>query len=179
MMVRREAVNLHWNQFFAVRMSVRASIVRSRKVDLSKEPGVEEMPAGRLSHLQVNVKAENLPFYKDLFTLLAWEPHYSDESTESFNSLGDVSLWFIGGATDAKNDYDGVGVNHVGLAADSQADVDQTAAFLEERGIERLFETPRHRPDFSPSEESTYYQVMFESPDGVLFEHVYVGPKQD
>ena len=137
------------------------------------------MPSGKLSHLQINVNAANLPFYNDLFALLAWNPIYSDDSTASFSDLGSASLWFIGAATDAANDYDGVGVNHIGLAADSQADVDKTVAFLEERGIERLFETPRHRPDFSQNEESTYYQVMFESPDGVLFEHVYTGPKQD
>ena len=137
------------------------------------------MPTGKLSHLQVNVKAANLPFYRDLFAYLAWEPIYSDETTASFNSLSDVSLWFIGAANDAKNDYDGIGVNHIGLTADSQADVDKTVAFLAERGIERLFETPKHRPDFSQDEESTYYQVMFESPDGILFEHVYTGPKQN
>jgi hypothetical protein len=41
-----------------------------------------------------------------------------------------------------------------------------------------LFETPRHRPEFS-SEDSTYYQIMFESPDRILLEFVYTGPKQD
>jgi len=137
------------------------------------------MSIGKLSHLQVNVNAANLPFYRDLFAFLGWDPIYSDDSTESFNSVGNISLWFIGAANEAQNDFDGVGVNHIGLAAESQADVDRTVAYLEERGIERLFETPRHRPDFSHGEEDTYYQVMFASPDGVLFEHVYVGPKQD
>lgn len=137
------------------------------------------MSTGRLSHLQINVHATNLPFYKDLFAFLAWEPIYSDEVTESFNSRGDVSLWFIGAANDAQNDYDGTGVNHIGLAAESQADIDKTVAYLKERGIERLFETPRHRPDFAHDDANTYYQVMFASPDGILFEHVYIGPKQD
>jgi len=136
------------------------------------------MPTGKLSHLQVNVDAANLPFYNDLFAFLGWDPIYSDDSTASFNSIGNVSLWFVGAASDAANDYDGTGVNHIALAADSQAEVDKTVAYLEERGIERLFETPRHRPDFSHNEESTYYQVMFASPDGILFEHVYIGPKQ-
>ena len=63
--------------------------------------------------------------------------------------------------------------------ARAQAEVDRTAGHLEELGIEQLFETPRHRPDFSSSEDNTYYQVMFQSPDGILFEHVYTGPKQD
>ncbi len=38
--------------------------------------------------------------------------------------------------------------------------------------------TPRHRPEFSQGPDQTYYQVMFESPDRVLFEVVYTGPKQ-
>ncbi len=137
------------------------------------------MSAGKLSHLQMNVHAPNLPFYKELFTFLEWEPIYSDDVTESFNSANDVSLWFIGAANDATNNYDGAGVNHIALAAGSQAEVDKTVAFLKDRGIERLFETPRHRPDFSQGDENTYYQVMFESPDGILFEHVYIGQKQD
>ena len=36
------------------------------------------MNTGKLSHLQVNVKQENLPFYRELFTFLGWKPHYSD-----------------------------------------------------------------------------------------------------
>jgi hypothetical protein len=35
-----------------------------------------------------------------------------------------------------------------------------------------------HRPEFSMSTEETYYQVMFESPDRILFEVVYTGTKQ-
>ena len=137
------------------------------------------MPTGKLSHLQLNVHASNLGFYRDLFAFLGWDSLISNDSMVSFNSQGDVSLWFLGGANDAKNDYDGPRVNHIALAAASQAEVDRTAGHLEELGIEQLFETPRHRPDFSSSEDNTYYQVMFQSPDGILFEHVYTGPKQD
>jgi len=136
------------------------------------------MSNGKLSHLQINVKQENLPFYKDLFTFLGWEPHFSGEGFEAFNSAGDVSLWFMAGANDAQNDPDGAGVNHIGIAAESQDAVDATVAYLRAHGVDRLFETPRHRPDFSHSETDTYYQVMFASPDGILFEHVYIGPKQ-
>jgi catechol 2,3-dioxygenase-like lactoylglutathione lyase family enzyme len=69
-------------------------------------------------------------------------------------------------------------MNHLGIAVDSQAEVDQAAAYLAGKGIEALFETPRHRPDFASSEKDTYYQVMFKSPDNILFEVVYTGPKQ-
>ena len=136
------------------------------------------MSVGKLSHLQINVTKDNLPVYKDLFAFLAFTPHYSDDSGVAFNSLGDTSLWFMAGAHDVPNDVDGPGVNHIGLAADSQAAVDATLAYLEEHGIEPLFETPRHRPEYSSGEDNTYYQVMFASPDGILFEHVYTGPKQ-
>jgi hypothetical protein len=59
----------------------------------------------------------------------------------------------------------------------SQADVDQVAAYLGERGVAALFETPRHRPEFSGDASQTYYQVMFETPDRILVEVVYTGPK--
>jgi catechol 2,3-dioxygenase-like lactoylglutathione lyase family enzyme len=136
------------------------------------------MPTGKLSHLQVNVNAGNLPFYRDLLRLVGWDPLHSNETMEAFTSEGNVSLWCMGAATGPNNDSDGTGVNHIALAANSQAEVDRTVAFLEERGIARLFDTPRHRPDFSHDDTSTYYQVMFESPDGILFEHVYIGPKE-
>jgi catechol 2,3-dioxygenase-like lactoylglutathione lyase family enzyme len=137
------------------------------------------MPGGKLSHLQVNVRQEHLPFYRDLFTFLQWQPIYSDEHGAAFNSEGDVSLWFMAVAKTVAHDVDGPGVNHIGLAAESQAAVDATVTYLGERGVPCLFETPRHRPDFSHSERDTYYQVMFASPDGILFEHVYIGPKQE
>lgn len=136
------------------------------------------MSTGKLSHLQINVKQENLPFYQELFTFLEWQPLFSGEEFAAFNSEGNVSLWFIGGANDARNDPDGAGVNHIAIAAESQAAVDATVAYLGAHGVESLFETPRHRPDFAQSETDTYYQVMFASPDGILFEHVYIGPKQ-
>ncbi|MCA9858602.1 MAG: VOC family protein [Thermomicrobiales bacterium] len=132
-----------------------------------------------LSHLQINVSADNLPFYRDLFTLLNWQPIYADESMESFRSDDGLSLWFLGAANDSTNDRDGAGVNHIALAAGSQAEVDATVRHLEAKGVERLFDTPCHRPDFAQNDGDTYYQVMFESPDGILLEHVYIGPKQE
>jgi len=89
-----------------------------------------------------------------------------------------ITLWFIGEVKDAANDYDGPGVNHIAIGAQSQAEVDATAAYLSGRGVPALFETPRHRPEFSQGPDQTYYQVMFESPDRVLFEVVYTGPQQ-
>jgi hypothetical protein len=94
-------------------------------------------------------------------------------------SVQSSSLWFVGGAKDVANDYDGPGVNHIAFGAERQEDVIAAATYLDERGIARLFETPRHRPEFAAGEGETYFQVMFESPDRLLFEVVYTGPKQD
>ena len=87
----------------------------------------------------------------------------------------DASLWFIGNANDAKNDYDGAGMNHLALHVQSQSEVDQMVEYIHEKNIAPLFETPRHRPEFSQDADHTYYQVMFETPDKLLFEVVYGG----
>lgn len=131
-----------------------------------------------IGHIQFNVQAANLPFYRDLTAFLGWQTLYD---TEEFIGVADAScnsLWFIGYVKPVSNDYDGPGMNHLAFSTETQADVDAAVDFLRGRGVELLFETPRHRPDFARSETDTYYQVMFESPDRVLFEVVYVGPKE-
>jgi catechol 2,3-dioxygenase-like lactoylglutathione lyase family enzyme len=130
-----------------------------------------------LGHIQFNVQAANLPFYKDLMAFLGWQPIHADDGMLGVGGPGGTSLWFIGQAKAVHNDYDGPGMNHLAIGAQSQADVDAAAAHLAERGVPLLFETPRHRPEFSQNDEHTYYQVMFESPDRILLEVVYTGPK--
>ena len=130
-----------------------------------------------LAHIQLNVRPENMPFYKDLMGFLGWQPIYDGDGMLGVAGKNGESFWFIGQAKEVANDYDGPGVNHLGLGAPSQADVDAVAAYLSERGVELLFETPRHREEFSESAEQTYYQVMFETPDRILVEVVYTGPK--
>ena len=56
-------------------------------------------------------------------------------------------------------------------------DVDEAVTFLLAKNIPALFDTPRHRPEFSIGPDDTYYQVMFETPDKILIEIVYIGPK--
>jgi len=133
----------------------------------------------RLGHIQVNVTPANLPFYRELMSFLGWQTIHDSEFGVGVTAQGEPSVWFIAAANGANNDYDGVGMNHLGIHASSQAEVDQVVEFIKERGIPALFDTPRHRPDFAQDENSTYYQVMFESPDSVLFEVVYGGPKQN
>jgi len=131
----------------------------------------------KLSHIQFNVRPDGVPFYRDLFGFLGWQPVPDDEGTVGVEGPAGESLWFLGIAADTANHYDGCGMNHVAIGAESVADVDAVADFLRQRAIGALFETPHHRPDFTATEDETYYQVMFESPDRILFEVVYAGPK--
>ncbi|MAT97202.1 MAG: hypothetical protein CL608_08670 [Anaerolineaceae bacterium] len=129
----------------------------------------------KLGHIQLNVYQHNLPFYKELFAFMGWRILEDDSMTLGVGEDIFSSLWFVGEAVDADNDYDGPGMNHLGLLVQSQDEVDQMVSYLQQRNIAPLFETPRHRPEFSKDTEHTYYQVMFESPDRILFEVVYMG----
>ena len=129
-----------------------------------------------LDHLQVNVRPENVGFYRDLMSFLSWHDIFEGEGFFGVGGENGGSLWFVTAVQDVSNDYDGPGVNHIGIGARSEADVDAVVAYLADRGVAPLFETPRHRP-VPRREGHTYYQVMFESPDRVLFEVAYTGPK--
>ncbi len=129
----------------------------------------------KFGHIQFNVRAENLPFYKNLLTFLGWTTLVDDPMMLGVGGDSLYSLWFFGGAKEISNDYDGPGMNHLALDVQSQGEVDQMVIYLRERGILPLFDTPRHRPEFSQDAQHTYYQVMFESPDRILFEVVYIG----
>ncbi|MCC6315811.1 MAG: VOC family protein [Thermomicrobiales bacterium] len=131
-----------------------------------------------VSHLQYFTKGDNLGFYRDLMGFLGWETLHddADQGIIGFGSPDGVSIWFVGHANDAANDYDGVGLNHLALGAASIAEVDATVDYLARSGVPALFETPRHRPEFAWGEGQTYYQVMFETPDRLLLEIVYTGP---
>jgi catechol 2,3-dioxygenase-like lactoylglutathione lyase family enzyme len=129
-----------------------------------------------LGHLQINISSKNLGFYKELFTFLGWKALYEDENMLGVGCEKGSSLWFGDGLKDLANDYDGRGMNHLAVSVENQGDVDLAADYLKQHNIPALFETPRHRTEFS-GPGSTYYQVMFESPDKLLFEVVYTGPK--
>lgn len=130
-----------------------------------------------IGHIQFNIQPTNAPFYKDLMSFLGWQILYDGPGMLGVADTRGSSLWFLGQVKPVGNDYDGPGMNHLGLSTASQADVDAVADFLKQRGVELLFDTPRHRPDFAESPEKTYYQVMFETPDRILLEVVYTGPK--
>jgi catechol 2,3-dioxygenase-like lactoylglutathione lyase family enzyme len=137
----------------------------------------ENMVQSTLGHLVINIHVDAIPFYKDLFSFLGWEILFDDPKMLGVQDKNKVSLWLGEPIKQIDNDYDGTGMNHLALSVPSQAAVDETVAYLKAHHISPLFETPRHRPEFCGSEEVTYYQVMFESPDHILFEVVYTGPK--
>ena len=131
-----------------------------------------------LGHLELHVAPANLPFYRDLFDFLGWKTIYANDEMLGTGDANESSLWFVAHVKEGvANDYDGPGVNHIAVGAESIVDVDSTVTYLQDRGVPALFETPRHRPEFTQEPTSTYYQVMFESPDKILFEVVYTGPK--
>lgn len=130
-----------------------------------------------LGHLQVNVSLKNLGFYKELFGFLGWKILYEDAEMVGVGCENGSSLWFCPGLKDLANDYDGRGMNHLGISVEKQSEVDQAVNYLQQHNIKPLFDTPRHRPEFS-GPNTTYYQVMFETPDKLLFEVVFTGPKE-
>lgn len=137
----------------------------------------------KLGHMQINVEEKNVQFYRDLMNLLGWQVIFDGTvppRNEAMLGVADpngASLWFLGQVKAAANDYDGPGMNHLAFSTQSQSDVDEVAKYLEQRDIKLLFGTPQHRPEFTKAADQTYYQVMFESPDRVLLEVVYTGPK--
>lgn len=129
-----------------------------------------------VGHLVYCIDMKNSAFYKDLLTFLGWSVWYDDPGMLGVGCESGASIWFGGATKDVSNDYDAVGLNHLGISVESQADVDAVVEYLKEHGVAALFETPRHRPEFSSDATKTYYQVMFESPDRLLLEVVYTGP---
>ena len=130
-----------------------------------------------LGHIQICIDPGNLPFYKELFTFLGWKVLMDDPEMLGVSDSQHTSLWFTPKMKPCVNDFDGNGANHFAMHVTHQSDVDAAVEYLKERGIPALFETPRHRPEFSAGGNSTYYQVMFTSPDDLLFEIVYMGEK--
>lgn len=127
-------------------------------------------------HIQINIDFSNLKFYKELFDKLGWSVLYEDKETLGYKSFTSGDLWFVD-ADNSKpeNDYDGKGMNHIAIRVGEESDIDKLATNLKNDGVDLLFNTPRHREEFILDGEETYYQVMFKSPDNILFEIVYVG----
>lgn len=129
-------------------------------------------------HSQINVDlSKNKSFYKDLFEFLGWTIIFEEAEMIGFKSESNGDLWFIEPDDKVQQDYDRIGMNHLSIRVDELKNVDEITEMLKQKGISTLFETPKHRPEFTGDPTKTYYQIMFESPDKILFEIVYIGAK--
>lgn len=127
-----------------------------------------------LDHLQINISdaKKSLPFYKDLFAYLEYT--IIDESESHIGvSNGSTDLWII--ETDAAISHPSfhrkhAGLNHVAFKVESKADIDLFLKdFLQPRGIETLYDSPKGYPEYS----ADYYALYFEDPDRIKLEIVY------
>lgn len=129
-------------------------------------------------HVQINVDfKKNYLFYKELMEFLGWKIIFATDDTAGYKSETNGDLWFVDSLKKKVGDYDEVGLSHIAIRVEQQSDVDDVNAFLNSKGIKTLFDTPRHRPEFS-SKKETYYQIIFESPDKIQIEIVYIGEKK-
>ncbi len=128
-------------------------------------------------HLQVNIDYTNIAFYKELMAMLGWNVIFEDKAVAGFKSEG-MDIWFTASKSNIKPDYDEIGINHLSFKVKEQDEVDIIRIGLEKMGVQMLFETPRHRPEFSAGNDQTYYQIMFATPDNILMEVVYTGIKK-
>jgi catechol 2,3-dioxygenase-like lactoylglutathione lyase family enzyme len=129
-------------------------------------------------HAQINIDFKNIEFYKNLMSVLGWDIIFETNGLIGFKSKTSGDLWFADTKNKVPADYDAIGVNHLSIRVDEQKDVDTIVNFLKEQTIDSLFHTPRHRPEFSSLENETYYQVIFETPDKIQLEIVYIGEKK-
>lgn len=131
----------------------------------------------RLGHLVFFTDQQNVGFYRDLFGFLGWKTIYDEGDIFGATDGGTCDVWFEGLANGANNDHDGAGLNHLAVITETQAEVETAATYLRGKGVELLFGTPCNRPEHASSENDLYYSAMFESPDRILLEVVYTGPK--
>jgi hypothetical protein len=65
-------------------------------------------------HVQVNIDPQDLNFYRDLFAFLDWSVLYEDENMLGVGDEKGASVWFTAPIKpQEKNDYDGLGMNHL------------------------------------------------------------------
>lgn len=131
-----------------------------------------------LYHVQINIEyTRHIGFYKNLMEFLGWSIIFEKEDDViGYHSEHNGDVWIANADKAERSDYDAIGVNHVAFRVERVEDVSEAERFLQAQGITVLFETPRHRSEFAKPGE-TYYQIIFESPDKIQFEIVYIGPK--
>ena len=134
------------------------------------------MAKGAFSNVVINVSRpeQTFAFYKTLLGYFDWQTivEWPDGLGMSADEAA-PSVWFLSTEQAQRGhpfNRDAAGLNHFGILVENAAAVDTfISEFMRPNAIEPQFDTPRARPDFSP----TYYQVMFLDPEGYPAE-VYV-----
>ena len=131
-----------------------------------------------LYHLQINIDWAHIAFYKDLMAILGWFVIFEKENDViGYRSEHNGDLWIVTADQKEQEDYDAIGLNHIAFRTENINDIKEVEQFLRTQNLSPLFGTPRHRPEFAPKEDETYYQLIFVSLDNIQFEIVYIGPK--
>lgn len=124
------------------------------------------------SHLDYNVSdlKTALTFYNPLMEFLGFSKEVQSEGWVLYGN-GRMKLCLVQcepDFVDAGFHRKQPGLNHIAFQAEQRGDIDRTAAFLRERGIPLLYESPGQ---FHP--EIEYYAVFFEDPFRLKLEVVY------
>lgn len=122
-----------------------------------------------LYHLQLNVSAAGIRFYRDFFHYLGHE--IFEETAEHLAvRSGPVDLWLVeteGAHAHRSYHRKATGINHLAFRLQSRREVDTFVDdFLRPRGIESLYGSPKVYPEYA----ADYYAVYFEDPDRIKLE---------
>ena len=112
-------------------------------------------------------------------SFLGWSIIFEEDEVIGYKSGSTGDIWFVQTTNKVISDYDNIGVNHLSIRVENQKDIDSCFEFLKNHSIPALFDTPKHRAEFTADANETYYQIMFKSPDNILCEIVYIGPKSE
>lgn len=134
-------------------------------------------PAVSLYHVQMNVSdaSRSLPFYKEFFGYLGYR--VITESPEHLGVRnGTTDFWL----TEADKNHrsksfhrKATGLNHLAFRVATKQAVNRfVTEFLEPRGIQPLYASPKHFPEYVPG----YYAVFFEDPDRIKLEVTHIPP---
>ena len=103
----------------------------------------------KISHIQFNVRAANLPFYKDLLAFAGLvQTLLRREEMLGVGDDNETSLWFSGSVRGRAQQLDGPGMNHLALEVPAQSDVGAAVAYpgRAEQGVPALFGTRATTP---------------------------------
>ena len=127
------------------------------------------MSTASIYHLQLNSSPVGIRFYRDFFHYLGQEI-FEESDKHLAIRVGGVDIWIIQTeSSHAGRPYHrkAAGLNHLAFRLPSRQEVDRfVREFLEPRGIEPLYNSPKVYPEYA----ADYYAVYFEDPDRIKLE---------